>query len=71
VVLAGFSPNYTYDVEFGGFRGDLPISPIWRQVTTDQSGAFASTANIGFLNGMDQAFAAVENVTSGLVPVTC
>jgi hypothetical protein len=71
VVLAGFLPNTTYGVGFGGFRGDLPINPIGRQLTTDQSGGFASTFNVAFLNGMDQAVVTVENVSSGLVPVIC
>lgn len=70
VVLAGFLPNQSYDVEFGGFRGSAPITPIWRQLTTDQAGAFDSIFNIGFLGG-DQAFATIENVTSGLVNVSC
>ncbi|MCC6673874.1 MAG: hypothetical protein IT339_01650 [Thermomicrobiales bacterium] len=63
-------PNQSYDVEFGGFRGSAPITPIWRQLTTDQAGAFDSIFNIGFLGG-DQAFATIENVTSGLVNVSC
>ncbi len=71
IVLAGFLPNHTYDVEFGGLRGDAPLIPIWRQVMTDQSGAFGSTFDIVMLDGLDRAFATIENVTSGLVPVTC
>ena len=71
LALAGFLPNHTYDVEFGGSRGNLPINPIWRQITTDQSGSFASTFNIGYLNGLDRAYARIENVISGLVPVIC
>jgi hypothetical protein len=71
VVLAGFLPNHDYQVNFGGFRGSSPIDEISRRVTTDQSGAFDSSFNIAYLDGMDQAFARVENVTSGLVSVTC
>lgn len=69
--FAAFLPNHTYDVEIGGYRGGVSLTPIWRQLTTDQSGAFVSTFNIAFLNGLDQVFVTVENVSSGMVAVSC
>ncbi len=69
--LAGFLPNSTYDIQFRGDRAGSPISPIWRQVTTDPLGAFAAEFNILYVNDLDEVFVTVENVTSALVPVTC
>jgi hypothetical protein len=71
VTGTGFVPNSTYTIQFGGFRGDAPIDPIWRQITTDHAGSFQSVFNVIFLAGMDQALVTIETVSSALIPVSC
>jgi hypothetical protein len=70
MVLAGFEPNHNYSVPFGGFRGGSSIAPVWRNITTDEAGAFSDTVNIAYIVG-DQALVTIETVTSGLVSVRC